>query len=230
MVSTVVARLLDGVLEAQPLIALIVGAVVIDLLASRAGAELPNDHPLALRLRRALPWALGGAGTVAVVLGAAVVLGHGRLVGASFDPVSVGLGLARAVGTVARRQIPYALVPLALLGPRVDARALVLFSGAAAAAGTLSSTDSRLSTFVVFAAAVFGAVALHATRDFVVSLAAEASVFFAGTTLFSSVIDLRLGAWSLSPLDRTQGPYAAALATCLLGISIVVQRRNRSVF
>jgi hypothetical protein len=218
ILSTVVCRLADGFLEAQPIAALLLSAVVIDLLVSRAGGELPTVGSFGERLKRALPWVFPGLASVGLVVAVAVVLGHARLAGASFDPASIGLGLVRALGTVARRQLPFVVLPLALLGARVDPRLLVAFAALATAANAGQARDSVLSVLVQASAAALGAVALLRTRDFLAGLFAETAVLFAVGTLFASVVDVRLGVWSVSPLERATGPYTFALA---LGLGAV---------
>ncbi len=203
-------------LEAQALAGVLASAVLIDLLVSRVGGELPSDASFLERLRKAAPFALPGVAAVLVVVGASVGLGHGRVAGVTFDPASFALGLARAFGAVARRQLPYVTLPLAVLGGRVDPRAILVFGGLAAAATALQRGDSSLSVLVHLTAGLLGAAVIVRSKDFLAGLLAEGSVYFLVGTVFTSVFDLRLGAWALTPIERTGGPYALALALGLL--------------
>lgn len=202
--------------------------MLIDLLVTRVGGELPASDPFVARLRRAVPFAAPGVAVVAGVIVVSLGLGHGRIAGVAFDPASFALGLARAFGSVARRQLPYVVLPLALLGGRVDPRALVVFGGLASAATVLQRGDSQLSVFVHLAAGMLGAAAIVRSRDFLAGLIAEGSLYFLIGTALTSVVDLRLGVWALTPIERAAGPYALVLAFGLVGATAWMLRRPRS--
>lgn len=198
--------------------------MLIDLLVTRVGGELPTPDSFTQRLRKAAPFALPGLLVATGVVLASLLLGHGRVAGVTFDLASFALGLVRAFGAVARRQLPYVVLPLALLGTRVDPRAIVVFGGLASAATVLHGGGSVLSVFVHLAAGLLGAAAIVRSREFLAGLLAEASVYFLVGTVSTSVVDLRLGAWSLTPIERVAGPYGAVLAAGLVGAAVWVLR------
>ena len=229
VLATIITRVADSLLEAQALAGILVSAVLIDLLVSRVGGELPNDESFAQRLRAAVPFALPGLAVAALVVATALALGHARIASVSFDPASFALGLARAFGSVARRQLPFVVLPLALLARRVDPRALVVFGGVAAAATALQRGDTPLSVFVHLAAGLLGAAAILRSKDFLAGLLAEGTVYFTLGTLCTSVLDVRMGVWALTPIERLAGPYALALSIALVLVAVLVfPRRERS--
>jgi hypothetical protein len=227
-------RFADGLLQAQPLAAILLSAVVLDLIVSRLGGELSPETPLAARLKRQLPWLLPGFALVSLVVGVALVGGGGRLDSVHFDPTSLVLGVARSFGLVARRQLPFVLLPLLLLrGPLAGSsrlgyeRGLCVFAALLTAELAYLDGDTKLSVLVQGSAALFGAVVLHRGRDLLGSVFAEGAVFFTVGTLFTSLFDVRLGTHSLAPIDRTESPYAVLLAAGLLGLTSLVPRAVR---
>lgn len=234
-------RVADSQLEAQPLAAVLLSAVVFDLVVTRVGGELPQEQGLAGRLRAGLPFLGLGAGWAVVALGVAMVLGGGRVASVGLDVTSLVLGFARSMGLVARRQLVFALLPLLLVagpgkrplgtnGRRYEV-GLCLFAAVITAELAYLDGDTKLSVLVQGAAALFGAAVLHSTRDLLRSVLAEGAVFFTIGTLFASVVDLRLGLAALSPIDRTESPYAVVLALGLVGsaasLPMLAARRER---
>jgi hypothetical protein len=234
LLAVVGTRFADALLQAQPLAAILLSAVVFDLAVSRLGGELPTEQSLSARLRASLPLVLLGIMLVALTLGVALLAGAGRVDAVHADPTSLVLGLARSLGLVARRQLPFVLLPLLLLrapltGPfkAIYQNGLCLFAAVLTAELAYLDGDTKLSVLVQASAALYGAVVLHTTRDLVSSVLAEGAVFFSVGTLFTSLFDVRLGARSLSPLDRTESPYAVVLAAGLVAAAALLPAAKR---
>ncbi|WP_437645678.1 type II CAAX prenyl endopeptidase Rce1 family protein [Sorangium sp. So ce362] len=219
-------------LSSSPLAAALAGAVVADLVASRAG--VPWTDPLepegpGHRARIARRVGLGAALSalaVLLTLGVSVVLGWAT-VDAGEPSVSFGFAVARAIALAVRDEllltgIPFAAAARAGVSSRHAFAFSVLAHGAALglAPGATASSFALTSALGALAAALF----LRGRGAFAPIAAHASFIALAGAGLRGSLLDVTWVDGALAAGTRAFGPPAWLAAAALAALAALVLR------
>ncbi|WP_437598008.1 hypothetical protein WMF28_35465 [Sorangium sp. So ce590] len=219
-------------LSSSPLAAALAGAVVADLVASRAG--VPWTDPLepegpGHRARIARRVGLGAALSalaVLLTLGVSVVLGWAT-VDAGEPSVSFGFAVARAIALAVRDEllltgIPFAAAARAGVSSRHAFAFSVLAHGAALglAPGATASSFALTSALGALAAALF----LRGRGAFAPIAAHASFIALAGAGLRGSLLDVTWVDGALAVGTRAFGPPAWLAAAALAALAALVLR------
>ncbi|WP_437810223.1 CPBP family glutamic-type intramembrane protease [Sorangium sp. So ce1078] len=229
-------QILSALLSSSPLAAALAGAVIADLVASRAGVHWTDPlepegpgHRARLARRAGLGAALGAL-AVLLTLGASVVLGWAT-VDAGAPSASFGFAVARAIALAVRDELLLTGIPFATAARAgFSSRHAIAFSALAHGAALGLAPGATASSFALAIALGALAAALFLRgRGALAPVAAHASfIALAGAGLRGSLLDVTWADGALAAGTRAYGPPAWLAAAALVALAALVLRAGAS--
>jgi hypothetical protein len=207
--AAVAAFLLEGWLQANPLGAAIIGALVVDVLGGRLGMvwdETRKVKALGVVLATLRGFALGAGVTMLIVV-VALMLGWVRVGRGSPSLVGLGLGLATPLAIAARDEMLYRGLPLAVMRDLIPDRWALPFTALLGAAPVVLRPGASVIGVVLAAAAgAFFAILWRLGRGGWTAWGAHAGfLFMAGAGLHGALLDTWFRDGAVVPFARAHG-------------------------
>jgi len=222
-----IAFAVEGLLESNRLLALVVGALAVDWMARRAGMrwdESGADRWQVVGLRLAAGAGVGAAIALAATL-AVVVAGRGTVTLGSPAPVGIGIGVVSALALAARDELLFRGLPLALMSGRVADRWALPFTALLGAAPlVLSRTATATGVVVTLLSGFVFALLWRSGRGMYRAWGAHAGwLFFAGAGVRGMLLDVRFASGQILPMGSATGwPAWASIALFAAGAAVLI--------
>ena len=202
-------HLVEGWLQANPLGAAIIGAVLVDLVGGRFGLVWDETHkarPLGIGLTTLRGFAVG-VGAALVITVVAVAWGWASVRHGSPSLFGLGLGLASPLAIAARDEMLYRGLPLAIMRGRIPDRwALPYCSLLGAAPIVLRPGASVMGVMLAASTGALFAILWRLGRGGWLAWGAHAGwLFMAGAGIHGGLLDVWFKDGALVPVGRAHG-------------------------
>ena len=232
LVAAAIVFAVEGVFEANRLLAFAVGALAVDLLGGRAGVKWDETGSRPYKAQAMMMLRGVGGGAVAVILVVSVLAALGKATIGAGHPASVSLLMGAAVALVqaARDELLFRGMPLALMRGRVaDRWALPFVSLLAAAPVILAANTTAVGVSLVLVSSFVFALLWRLGRGIHLAWGAHAAwLFLAGSGVRGGLADVRLVEGQVLPLFSAFGSpgwIALGVGGVAAGVSLWRVRR-----